>query len=137
MDDATKAELLDELICDSEAKLERLRAELELEKRYLVDLRSRRATLGARVREATNEPIPELTGAMRPLPEAIQAVLQESAGPMRARDIAQRLVRNGYTSKAKHGLLPSVLSALGRRDDLFENVSRGVYRLKRAAKGER
>jgi hypothetical protein len=33
-------------------------------------------------------------------------------------------------------LLPSVLSALGRREDLFENVSRGVYRLRQAEKGE-
>ena len=64
------------------------------------------------------------------MPEAIRALLEEAGGPMRAKDIAQRLLRKGYTSSAKHGLLPSVLSALGRRGDLFENVSRGVYRLR-------
>ena len=136
MDDATKAQLLNEMILDCEAKLKGLHAQLELEQRYLADLRARRARLSGIAAPATNAMASRSTGSVQSLPEAVKSVLQETGEPMRAKDIAQQLVRKGYRSSAKHGLLPSVLSALGRRDDLFENVSRGVYRLRQTATGQ-
>lgn len=50
---------------------------------------------------------------------------------MRAIEITKALELQGETCKSEKGLLPNVLSTLRRRVDLFENVSRGVYRIKK------
>ena len=128
MDDAAKAEVLEEMISDSQRKLEKVRGQLELEERYLEHLKHRRSALVNGERNLAVESASPRRRASRSLPEAIKAALQASGRPMRAKDIARQLVQNGYTSKAKHGLLPSVLSALGRRGDLFEKTARGIYR---------
>ena len=121
-----------------------------MEQRYLANLKERRCRMSGQSENGESESRPkssspggffseeELSGmveadpkiAGKSLPDAIATILRERGHRMRARDIASELHRKGCRSKAKNGLLPSVLSALGRRTDLFHNVQRGVYELK-------
>ena len=131
MDATVKAELLDELIVECEGKLQSLQAEVALEDRYLRNLRAKRMSLtdgenAGKLGSSSNT----LISSSQTLPEAIKAVLMSKGKAMRARDIAATLTSNGYGKETKNGLLPSVLSALGRREDLFRKVKRGIYRLK-------
>ncbi len=63
------------------------------------------------------------------MPAAIKMILERNGKAMRAADITAALVAAGFKTEAKNGLLPSVLSALGRREDLFKKVRRGIYKL--------
>jgi hypothetical protein len=134
MNDREKAVILDEMIADSEANASRLESTLKAEVRYLTDLRERRKELRiseepAAATTATTTNNGQLFVAGTALPEAIAAVLQTHGSPMRARDIAQALEQGGIQSESERGLLPSVLSTLGRKTDLFRRLHRGVYGL--------
>lgn len=131
MNTNSKAELLDELIVECEGKLQSLQEEAALEERYLRDLKAKRAGLrhSENDEKAGANNNSEVSGALT-LPEAIKAVLTNAGKSLRAKDISEALEKAGYGKGAKNGLGPSVLSALGRREDLFRKVRRGVYRLK-------
>ena len=63
------------------------------------------------------------------IPELAAALLKERDAEMRPKDIAEVLTARGVTSSSEKGLLPNVVSALNRRDDLFYKVKRGVFGL--------
>jgi len=131
MDATVKAELLDELIAENEEKLQSLRTEITFEERYLCDLRTKRSSLkNGENTGKLGQDVNASISASQTLPEAIKVVLTSAGKAMRARDIADSLTQSGYGKDKKNGLLPSVLSALGRRNDLFRKVKRGIYRLK-------
>ena len=60
----------------------------------------------------------------------IKAVLAENGGSMHVKDIYEKLKAMGITTDAKAGLAASIANALFRRDDIFQRVRRGMYRLK-------
>lgn len=137
---ATTRSVITQLIRESEAAVKRIRADLELEERFLERLKARytgRDDESGEREEDANKNGPDRLAPTGTLPEAIAEVLRKNGKPMRARDIAETLLENGYESEAKHGLLPSVLSALGRRQDLFVKVHRGVYSLRYSAEQQR
>ncbi len=122
----TKAKLLNELICDSKARINSLHKEIAFEERYIEDLENKKKALkNGNIHQKTEikEHLSDINSLN--LPEAIKAILAQSGKPMRARDIAAELNKRGYRSK-----LPSVLSALCRRHDLFKKTKRGIYKLK-------
>jgi hypothetical protein len=143
-----KRELFDEMISDSRDRLAGLKASAELEEKYLQDLIRRRSELTS-VREIPADSdiapggCPNENGAVihedqegiagHTVPEAVKAVLEKRGKPMRARDVVLALEAAGFKTESKRGLLPSVLSALGRREDLFKKVRRGTYKLITAA----
>jgi len=140
---ATEGEVLDKMIRDAAADVERVRRDLRLRKLYLADLRARKEQLAengkpGRIRTAprlATEQMLDLSN--KALPDAIRAVLEAAGKALRAQEIARRVQQGGYETSAKKGLLPNVLGALCRREDLFKRVRRGVYALKSAPTRQR
>jgi len=63
--------------------------------------------------------------------EHIVEVLTENGGSMHVKDITEKLRTQGITSDAQLGLSATVANALfRRRNDLFQRVRRGLYRLR-------
>jgi len=63
------------------------------------------------------------------LREAIVHVLREANEPMRSRDIVERVKQAGYRSRASNfGAMVNI--SLTRNTELFEKISRGVYKLR-------
>jgi len=116
---------LDEQIEATRRKVSSLEFDLAVERAVLNRL------LAARQSGAGGAP-GGVKGAVVPgsLAEKAVGVLRDKGKPMRARDITKILEANGERSGGKTSLLALVLSALRRRQDLFERTGRGVYRLK-------
>ncbi len=131
-----KRAVFDELIEASQGRIADLEDELQFERRYLADLRARRAGLSkpsrTRKKAATPRPAPSVKGTIEPgsLTEKIVNLLQERGQPMRAAEIRRVLEGRGVATTSKNGLLPMVLSSLSRRKDVFSKVARGEYALK-------
>ena len=140
---SAKAALLDEMILDARQRASAMKNSLELEEKYLLDLVNRRQALESEEAahngqeesmepagaEAETTPLENRNISGRTVPDAIKAVLENRGRAMRARDITAALLAAGFKTESKNGLLPSVLSALGRRDDLFKKIRRGTYKL--------
>src|SRR5262245_33229117 len=63
------------------------------------------------------------------LREAIVHVLREANEPLRSRDIVERVKQAGYRSRASNfGAMVNI--SLTRNTELFEKISRGVYKLR-------
>ena len=141
MNSSVKVELFDEMIADSRQRLAGLKSEAELEEKYLHDLIRRRSELPGATINQNAEPVGPAAdnGAVVPegnqyitghtVPEAVREVLEKHGKAMRARDVVLALTSAGFKTESKRGLLPGVLSALNRREDLFKKVRRGVYKL--------
>ena len=69
------------------------------------------------------------------LAEQIVSLLREKSKSMRPTDITSVLTKRGVTTTSKRGLLPMVISALRRRQDVFYRVRRGVYKLTEGGEG--
>lgn len=131
----TKLDVMNDMISDSTAKVEELRNQLAMEEKYLEDLKVRKQAVAATKPAAQAVTIingshtsPTFFGAT--MPDMVRATMAKGSGTMRAVEIRDTLVRQGVTGKNQKGLLKSVLSALDRREDLFEKVGRGTYKLK-------
>lgn len=132
IDKKVRSAVVKELIAESDARLANLQAELEKE-------RMRRESLSAlpEVAESKNgaEHVKPAKKRRRKgkktLADSIVQILKEHTDGMRSTDIAKKLLESGESKKVHKELLPNVISALRRKDDLFENVERGVYRLKK------
>ncbi|SRR6266478_5781090 len=129
IDPATKIAVLDEMIQASLARCQELEAQTKEESKLYERLYFEKQKISG----ATNGV--ELNGHQTyqtnhgSLPERIGAVIQAAEEPMRARDIVVELEKRGVRTDSPKGLLPSVLSALNRRSDLFRRVDRGTYTL--------
>jgi hypothetical protein len=118
--------ILDELISDVEASIQQFRRTLEgLQERIQAEERQRE--LLQQKRDALHVRHIEDTSTVA---DFIAKVLLERGEPMRVPEIVNALVENGVYSDAGSARTNSVLSALTRRDDLFERVSRGQYAIK-------
>jgi hypothetical protein len=138
-----KRELFDEMISDSRERLAGLRAATELEEKYLQDLLRRRSELSGGQAIPTDRDVVSIAQTIadglvvqeeqerigHTVPEAVRTILERHGKPMRARDIVLALQAAGFKTESKRGLLPGVLSALGRREDLFKKIRRGTYKL--------
>ena len=122
----TRTEILDSMIAESAAKLSALRKDIEFEERFYTELQKRKRSENKP--DQRNGSMPSGTSAMS-LPEQIAELLRTEGRSMRARDICAILEQRGVRAGGKRGLLPNVLSALRRRNDLFENASRGCDQL--------
>lgn len=139
--------VLDKLISESEERAADLRKKLEIEEAVLGRLREGQqaeAAQPAKKHYVMNADPGQYEMQVAPakmtslfeggIPAKVIGVLRErdvGHKGMRAADITGILTSLGVTSDSAKGLLPSVISALRRRGDLFEPVSRGVYRLKK------
>jgi hypothetical protein len=150
--------LLDSMLDETHAKIAGLQTELEVQKRIADELAKRkRGSEASRARpkpkskwsrapKATPKPVANQSrptasaesngSAHRPqvnlivegsLAAHIVEILRKAENPKRGTDIAAELRTKGVKAAES---LPSVLSALRRRKDLFENVRRGFYKLK-------
>jgi hypothetical protein len=64
------------------------------------------------------------------LVEHIRGVLSENGGSVHVKDICKKLASQGVTTGAKAGLASAIACAMHRREDLFQRVRRGMYRLR-------
>jgi hypothetical protein len=78
---------------------------------------------------ATGHLVSQDSGEHRSVTQHIVELLQEVQKPMRAVEITHWLGVRGVRTDAQRGLLAMVCSALRKRPDLFERMSRGVYQL--------
>ena len=142
MTSSAKAELLDEMIADAQQRLPAIQArvmtlqsEAELEDKYLQDLIRRRSEVTPAKPPAPRPHLPVVADeeddapVEQTVPEVVKAILEKSGKAMRAKDVVLALQATGFTNTSKRGLLPSVLSALTRREDWFKKVKRGTYKL--------
>ena len=121
-----RQKILDELIADVESSIQQFRRTLEgLQQRIQAEERQRQllqqkrnALHGGRVEESSS------------IADFVAKVLLERGEPMRVPEIVNALMENGIFSDTGSTRINSVLSALTRREDLFERVSRGQYVLK-------
>ena len=130
------SEAIQELIRDTEASLEQLkrterglRRKIRLETHHLDLLREKYR----KVEEHRDDP--EESGMS--IADYIAKVLQESVRPLRVSEIVAVLEENDVPTSSENGHMSSVLSALRRRSDLFERVSRGMYKLRDAKETKR
>lgn len=114
---------LTKAIQDSEAHLAKLRFHVAVEEQVLARLRGFAGNAPAQKTATSPKTI---TGS---LADHAVTALREAGRPMRAADIASVLRAQGISSNSKAGILPSLISALRRRADLFRKVRRGVYTL--------
>lgn len=143
----TTDEFFQELIADAESDLDALRQKMHIQEMYVTALREKRREVkekeAANVRESTsrdagkNHEKPRLPAwASGSMPEKIRGVLREARRPMRVVDITKRLEELGVKSTSSKGLMPSVVSSLLRREDLFVREGRGIYALKDGGNGK-
>jgi hypothetical protein len=125
IDQATKLAVIEEMIQTSKQRCEEIDLEQREEARFLKRLYEERSRLVHGVQ--TGHASAPSNGDAESIPYRVAAVMQAHNGPMRARDIAQELKNLGVETESEKGLLPNVLSALGRRKDLFRRVDRGTY----------
>jgi predicted butyrate kinase (DUF1464 family) len=64
------------------------------------------------------------------LVEHIRTVLSENNRSMHVKEICSSLKAKGVTTGAKAGLASAIACAMYRRDDLFQRLRRGLYRLR-------
>jgi hypothetical protein len=145
---STEREILEDMIGAAEAKIAAVEEALAFDRRYLLDLQTKRDALpSGRKAAAKKSPTtkgkgkkarpPMTKGSIEPgsLTDTVVKFFQEIPGQeLRAAEIAKELTSRGVTTTSKNGLLPMVISTLSRRKDLFEKVGTGRYRL-RESKG--
>jgi hypothetical protein len=136
-----EADVLDRMIQQAQNGINDLRTRLQLEERYLAELRQRRQALalpaGARARPSTCP----AANCARPLrssarvyagsmPWHILAVLEAAGHEMDVADIAREVEARGVTTTKEGGIRAAVYSSITRRPDLFESMRAGVFDLK-------
>ena len=122
-----EADVLKGMVTEATEKLvglkqaaEQLRERIALEERYVEELRRKQRASGRPSDDDHAHTNGAAGSAEKTLPVRIEEFLKSKDGPVRASDIATAIDAG----------LPSVISTLGRRTDLFIRVSRGCYALK-------
>lgn len=129
--DAVLAEALQGMIDRAEADIAEAQEAIRRKELLVIELRWQL--------EAIKQPSPVANGRpVRPagrqsLADRIAGVLRGSKKPMRVSEVADRLRQEGVQTASHRGLLPMVASVLSKRKNRFEQVERGVYRLKEGA----
>jgi predicted TIM-barrel enzyme len=126
MNEHTKADVLDEMILETESRLAEWRQKTALEEKYLSDLQQKRSGLPLGQKKATKTVENVENGSA---PQRIIAVLRSAGHKLDLEEITKKVEAQGLTSRAKKGSIAIITSALARRKDLFVRVGKGVYDL--------
>jgi hypothetical protein len=126
--DAIIARSFQRMIARAEAEIAEARETIRAKELLLTELRREAATMGVEV--APTDGQPDDAGAMPSLADHIAKVLAGESRPMRVKDITDRLTASGIDTASRRGLLPMVASVLSKRKNRFEQVERGMYKLK-------
>ena len=144
----TEIDILKAMEKQAEEKVASMRQSLELQEKYATDLQTRRCeaekqkgksgasgTVNGAVTVTPSAMPPAMVGGQLgenlSLVDKIVKIFRESGRDMQGKEITKILIARGEKGDGKKGISPNVLSTLNRRNDLFENVTRGVYRLKK------
>jgi len=117
------------MLADAVADVERLSSALE-------DAKSVVRFCQRRIEELTQMTLPlplahsdqVLNLSDKSVPDAAMAVIRAAGRPLRAKEIAERMVAGGF--EARESLPITVTTAIRRRDDLFRKVDRGLFALR-------
>jgi hypothetical protein len=124
--DATTAKILQRLIDRAEAEIAEAEKTIQAKGVLLAELK--RELVAFKVpADMVVRPRKE-----RSLADAIADVLRADSRPMRPAEVAVKLKEFGAKTASKRGLLPMVASVLNKRKHRFEQVARGLYKLKEA-----
>ena len=129
--DISAAELREELIARLREQIRRNEEENERLREQIRQLNPQVVVVssGARARLRPGRPSTRLVRNGMSLREAIVEVLRSATEPLRVKDVVELVKQSGYESKA--GNFPAMVSiSLSQNDQLFEKISRGVYRLR-------
>ena len=125
---------IQEQIKQVEDKVKDLRIKLMIEESVLKRLKAIESPEEPLLPLSDNAPIltnvPQQVTQSGTLVANIKAVLAENAGSMHVKDIHEKLKAMSITTDAKAGLAASIANALFRREDIFQRVRRGMYRLR-------
>jgi hypothetical protein len=128
--DLSAADLRQELINRLREQIRRNELENESLREQIRQLNPQ--AIGISVKHAGRPRPTEAVRNGQPLREIICEVLKESHEPLRVRDVVERVRKAGYVSKA--GNFNAIVSiSLSQNQQLFEKVSRGLYRLRDGA----
>jgi hypothetical protein len=136
-DQATKETVLREIIAEAQTELAVIRDRESFLAQHISALQSK--LHAAKVVHTNGKPArtpSKKRSRWKPgesLTDKIVEVLRSNNKPMRGTEIAQALTAQGVETGSASGLLPMVLSSLRKRLDIFDRLSRGVYKLKSKA----
>ena len=132
--DISAAELREELVGRLREQIRRNEEENERLRDQIRQLNPQVVVVSANARVRGRPPGRPATRLVRngmSLREAIVEVLRYATEPLRVKDVVVLVKQSGYESKA--GNFPAMVSiSLSQNDQLFEKISRGVYRLRAA-----
>jgi hypothetical protein len=135
----SEADVLDEMIQRAHDVIDRLREQLHLQQRFLVELRKRRQAAAGRSAGHAVQAMSLVAGA-RPaglaqvksgsIPWHIRAILEDAGHELGLTDIANRLESRGLTTNRKGGMKAVASNSISRRLDLFQRVKTDTFDLK-------
>jgi hypothetical protein len=143
----SEAEILDKMIRKAALEVDKLRAQLQLEERFLAKLQALRED---------SEPISRLPGSSLPFPDAssgaspngtarvlvgstawhVREILDAAGHELDLRDIVRELGSRGVTVNRPGGIKARVRTLLRSRPDLFERVKDQIFDLRARRKRE-
>jgi hypothetical protein len=124
--DMSAAELKQELIARLRDQIQKNEAENEALREQIRQFMPEGKAISGRGRSRT------LARNDMSLREVVAQVLREAGEPLRVRDIIERVKAAGYVSKASN-FAGIVNISLSNGEEMFEKVSRGVYRIREGA----
>jgi hypothetical protein len=136
-----EADILDDMIQQAEEQLHALRTRLQLEERYLSQLREKRqampqaAGVGTTPATGTTTNLARTTGGSPRMhsggmPWHICAVLEAAGGEMTLAEIVRQLQARGVRTTNERGMRNAVYYSIVRRLDLFEHLGGDIFALK-------
>jgi len=125
---------IQEQIRQVEDKIKDLRIKIMIEEGVLKRLRAIDNPEQPLLPSEDNVPNTEPVTQQGSLVEHIRVVLYENNRSMHVKEICSSLTAKGVTTGAKAGLASAIACAMYRRDDLFQRVRRGLYRLRKQEK---
>jgi hypothetical protein len=118
-------------IRQQEDKVQELRNKLSREEDFLKRLKGLGRPKQPLLPMKENVPVSQSDAQEGTVIEHIVTILSDSGGSMHVKDITEKLAAKGVVSGAQGGLSATVANALfRRRNDLFQRVRRGLYRLR-------
>lgn len=133
--DISAAELREELIGRLREQVRRNEEENDRLREQIRGLNPQVVVVSTNARARLGRPVTRLARNGMSLREVIAEVLRTAPEPMRVRDIVELVKQAGYVSKAGNfGAMVSI--SLSQNDELFEKLSRGVYKIRAGAATE-
>lgn len=129
--DVLRAGFLDETIAATAARIDELRAEVEIESRVMASLRFRRNAIGAVDKPASQvfgeRAIPDCSP--QSIPILIDRAMREAGESLSLAELTERVKALGGSTTAAKGMPAIISSSLYRSKDKYVRVGIGRYRL--------